>query len=149
MTDLFVIRPAHLSEVFAVVSLARNFHAAANMPFKFDAAHFSMTARAWIEAETALCLVLESGGTVCGVLMADVGPLPFEPILVAHELIFWIDPPHRGQPARRMLAEYEAWARDRGCAMIGLSSLNDARVARLYGAAGFTPCENNFIKMVD
>mgnify|MGYP006201867671 CR=1 FL=1 len=144
-----VIRPAQYDDLFAVVALARDFHAASGVPFAFDPARFSAIASGYITAPACLCLVLEVEGAPKGVLMASASMLPFAPVLAATELIFWVDPAHRGRAPRRMIAAYEDWARDQGCAMIGLSSLNDPRVARFYGAAGFAPCDNNFLKMVD
>ena len=47
-----------------------------------------------------------------------------------------------------MIAAYEAWARAQGCAAAGQACLDDPRVARFYGAAGFAPVESKFLKIL-
>lgn len=143
-----IVRPARGLERFAVVALCRRFHAASGIPFKFDPAHASATAQDHIEDPRKLCLILEAQGALRGVLAASAAVSPLAPVRVAQELVFWIDFEFRGRAARRMLDAYEAWARAEGCAAIGLSSLDDPRVARFFGAAGFARVENKFLKMV-
>jgi GNAT superfamily N-acetyltransferase len=142
-----LIREALPDDLFAVVALARDFHAAASVPFGFDAAYFSQQAAAMIAVPRCLCLVLEVDGALQGVLLASVAPLPFAPVLTAKEVMFWVSPEHRGRAPRQMVKAYAAWAEEQGCMMIGLSSLNDPRVARFYSSLGFSPCDTNFLKM--
>lgn len=143
-----MIRPARPDERFAVVALARDFHAASGIPFAFDAAHASRSAQAHIEAPDALCLVLEAGGALRGALAASWAISPLSPVRIAQELIFWVDPAYRGRAPRRMVAAYEEWARSQGCVAAGLSGLNDPRVSRFFGAAGFELTENKFMKIL-
>ena len=142
------IRPARPEERFAVLGLARDFHAASGLPFAFDPAHASRAAQDHIEDPRKLCLILEVRGAVRGVLAASWAVSPLAPVRVAQELVFWIDPAHRGRAALGMIGAYEDWARAEGCAAAGLSSLDDPRVARLFSFAGFNPAENKFLKMM-
>lgn len=144
-----VIRPARPAERFQVVALARDFHAASGIPFAFDPAHASRAAQDHIECPHKLCLVLEAGGRLRGCLAASWAVSPLSPVRIASELIFWVDPAFRGRPPMRMIAAYEAWARGEGCAAIGLAGLNDPRVSRFFGAAGFELIENEFLKLMD
>lgn len=148
MTGAVVVRPARPDERFEVLALCRDFHAASGIPFPFDPAHASRAAQDHIEDPRKLCLVLEVNGALRGVLAASAAISPLSPVRIAQELVFWVDPAHRGRSPRRMLAAYEDWARAEGCAAIGLSGLNDPRVARFFGAAGFALSENKFLKMV-
>ena len=144
----YIVRSARPDERFAVLLLARDFHAAAGIPFEFHPAHASCAAKDHIEAPDKLCLVLEVGGALRGVLAASWSISPLAPVKIAQELIFWVDPDHRGRASHRMLAEYEKWARVQGCAAAGLAGLNDPRVARFFGAAGFGLIENKFLKIL-
>jgi len=148
MSGGHTVRAARPDERFGVLALARDFHAASGIPFAFDPAHASRAAQEHIEAPDKLCLVLEVSGALRGVLAASWAVSPLSPVRLAQELIFWIDPAHRGASARRMLSAYEEWARGQGCAAAGLASLNDPRVARFFGAAGFAPVENKFLKIL-
>lgn len=143
-----IIRPARPDERFEVLALARDFHAASGIPFEFHPAHASRAAQDHIEDPRKLCLVLEAYGALRGVLAASVAISPLAPVRIAQELAFWVDPAHRGSAPRRMIRAYEEWARAEGCAAAGLSSLNDPRVARFFGAAGFALSENKFLKML-
>ncbi len=149
MSGAGIVRPARPDERFAVLRLCRDFHAASGIPFAFDPAHASLTAQDHIEAPDKLCLILEVSGALRGVLMASKAISPIAPVRLAQELVFWVDPAHRGRAPRRMVASYEAWARAEGCAAAGLSGLNDPRVSRFFGAAGFALTENKFLKMLD
>jgi RimJ/RimL family protein N-acetyltransferase len=143
-----IVRPARSDERFAVLSLCRDFHVASGIPFAFDAAHASRAAQDHIEAPRKLCLVLEVDGALRGVLAASVAISPLSPVRIAQELVFWLDPDHRGRAAFEMLQAYEVWALSEGCVALGLSGLNDARVARFFRASGYALSENKFLKMV-
>lgn len=148
MSGALIVRPARAAERFGVLALCRDFHRASGIPFAFDPAHASIAAQDHIEAPDKLCLILEVNGALRGVLAASVAVSPLAPVRIAQELVFWVDPAHRGRAARRMLSAYEDWARLKGCAACGLSGLNDPRVARFFGAAGFALTENKFMKML-
>lgn len=144
-----ILRPARPDERFAVLGLCRSFHAASGIPFEFDAAHASRAAQDFIEDPRKLCLTLEVNGALRGVLAASLSVSPLAPVKVAQEVVFWIDPDHRGRAPFRMIAAYEAWARAEGCAAAGLSALNDERVTRLFDRVGFLLIENKFLKILD
>ena len=143
-----IVRPARPAERFQVLALARAFHAASGIPFAFDPAHASRSAQDYIESPEKLCLVLEAGGALRGCLAASWSLSLLAPVRIAQELIFWVEPAHRGRAPRQMLAAYEAWGRAESCAAIGLAGLNDPRLARYFGAAGFELIENKFLKML-
>lgn len=142
------VRAARPEDRFAVLRMCRDFHAASRIPFAFDPAHASMTAADYIADPRKLCLVLECAGRLGGVLAAVKSTSPLAPVLISQELVFWIDPPFRGRSAFAMIAAYEDWARSEGCAAAGLAGLDDPRIARLFGAAGFAPMENQFLKLL-
>lgn len=144
-----VLRAARGDERFAVLALCRAFHAASGIPFAFDAAHASRSVQDYIEDPRKLCLVREVDGALRGVLAAATSISPLAPVRIAQELVFWVDPQHRGRGSRDLLTAYEAWARAEGCAAAGLSNLNDPRVARFFAGAGFALCEQKSLKILD
>lgn len=143
-----VLRRAREADRFEVTALARRFHSSSGVPFEFDAAHASMTVAAYISTPRHLCLVNEVDGALRGVLAAQASISPLAPVLIAQELVFWIDPEWRGDAARKMIAAYEKWAASEGCVFAGLSGLNDPLVARFFRRAGFDQAENKFLKKV-
>lgn len=143
----FEIRPAQSIERFDVVRLCRDFHTASGIPLAFDPAHTSRAAADFIDDPAKLALVLISDGAVSGLLAASVTPSPLSPVWIAQEVVWYITPALRGRAAIPMLNDYCAWAQEMGCVGVGLSGLNDPRVARLYGRAGFDLVENKFLRM--
>ncbi|TKT78431.1 GNAT family N-acetyltransferase [Aquamicrobium sp. LC103] len=141
-----MIRPATSADKLPVLRMARDFHAASGMPFRFYPAFAEAIFKACLEDDDRLCLVLDLGGAR-GVLAAQAAPHSFGPVKVATETMWWIDPAHRGRWAGKMLAPYEAWAHERGCAFINMVGLgSDPLPATLYQRRGYVAAETHFIK---
>jgi GNAT superfamily N-acetyltransferase len=129
--------------------MAKAFHVASGLPFPFSAATASLLFDAALSDDDRLCLIYEVKGTPVGVLAAYAAPHMLSPLKIAQEIMWWIEPGHRGIAAGKMLAAYEAWARARGCAfihMVGLGS--DPATSRLYERHGYQPAERHFMKPV-
>lgn len=142
------IRPAREIERFEILAMCRDFHTASGIPLAFDPAYASLSVADFIADPAKLALVLVSDGMLGGILAASVTPSPLSPVLLAQEVIWWIAPALRGRAALPMLRAYDDWARGMGCAAVGVSALNDPRVARLFGRAGFDLIENKFLKVL-
>jgi hypothetical protein len=128
--------------------MARVFHAAANMPMAFDAAYAASVAGAYIADDDKLCLVLDRGDPV-GILAAHVYRHPLAPVLAADELMWWIEPQHRGLCAMRMLEAYEEWAQSKGCVLIGMATPPcDDKAASIYGRRGYACAGMHFFKTI-
>ncbi|WP_149343232.1 GNAT family N-acetyltransferase [Neorhizobium sp. P12A] len=130
-----------------VLTMAKAFHAASGLPFQFSAPHADALFRSSLTDPDRACLVYDVSGIARGVLAAQAGAHQFAAIKVASEIMWWIDPNNRGSVALKMLAAYEDWARDRGCAfaaMVGLGS--DPAVGALYERRGYQPAERHFMK---
>ena len=142
-----MIRRAVASDKLRVLSMAKAFHAASGLPFQFSAAHADALFCASLVDDDRLCLVFAPEETTHGVLVAHAGMHPFAPIKVASELMWWVDPDHRGVSATKMLNAYETWARERGCKFAGMVGLGAApSTARLYDRRGYAPVERHFMK---
>lgn len=130
-----------------IVRLLRDAHAAAPaFPFPFSAAHALNVARLHLGDPDHFALLYGD----YAVLLASCQPHPFAPVRYATETMWWIDPAHRGgSAAARMLREYEAWARDKGCLFIGMAALASfPGVGRMYERSGYTATETHYMKVL-
>lgn len=69
---------------------------------------------------------------------------------IASELFWYVHPDHRGsKKALKLILEYEAWARSKGCRYITMahfSNLLGKKLARLYKKLEYVPIEVSYIK---
>jgi len=147
-----LIRPATPADAPAITRLLADFDAASGARVdapgeSFAAAHVARGVAARIAHRLGLVLVLDLGAGPVGVLVAEAGAGLWRPALWADELAFWIDPAARGPWADRFLAAYEAWARDLGARLVGLSSLGP-RAEQLYTRRGYEPADRKFVKVI-
>ncbi|RJG46495.1 GNAT family N-acetyltransferase [Mesorhizobium sp. DCY119] len=142
-----MIRRAVVADKMRVLMMARSFHVAAGLPFALHAAHASLVFDACLTDVDRVCLVYDVDGTAQGVLAAQAGAHPFGPFKVATEIMWWIEPAHRGRAALHMIAAYEAWARERGCSFANLVGLGaDPITTKLYERCGYAAAERHFMK---
>ncbi len=117
------------------------------MPFPFSAPHAAALFDAQTGQASRLALVLDVAGAAQGVFMAALSDHPFAPVRMATEVVWWIEPEHRGKAANDMLAAYEAWAKDNGAGFVGMAALEAApRAGVIYRRRGYVPAETHFIK---
>lgn len=142
-----MIRPAVFGDRMRVLTMARAFHAASGVLFPFSAPMADNVFRSSLDAPDRLCLVLDVEGVAHGVLAAEAQPHRLSPVKMAFEIMFWIDPAHRGRDARKMIAAYEQWARQNDCAFIHMVGLGgDPLTTRLYERSGYLAVERHFMK---
>lgn len=147
-----MIRTALFDDLDALVSLARCYHDEAHgwLPFDADYVRESFRMRC-IDTMDGICLLLVEGIQPVGFLAAAVSSFFSAPIKIAAELAWYVHPDHRGRGAA-LLDEFEAWARERGCAAcgLGMNEFPDPRrseaLARLYRRNGYDPFERAFLK---
>ncbi|HWJ89100.1 MAG TPA: GNAT family N-acetyltransferase [Pelagibacterium sp.] len=140
------VRFAEPADRFQIVRLLRDAHsAAASSPVPFSAPHAMALTDRHIAGGDLLALVL--GNPAKGVLLASAQDHPFGGAKYAMETAWWIAPDARGRSAMAMLAAYEEWARDRGCAFCQMAALvSFPQAARLYERRGYSPVETHFMK---
>lgn len=143
-----MIRRATKSDKGDVVRMARDFHAASGLPVPFSAPMASVLFDSCISTPDRVCFVLDVNGRARGALAAHCGTHVFLPVLVSSEIMFWIDPEHRGgSGARRLMDAYEEWSRNLGCSicnMIGLDA--EPGVSTLYNRCGYERVETHYMK---
>lgn len=145
-----MIRDATPADIAALMALGEGFHAAHGYEgADVDWDRMPGLLRYLIDDPDGLVLVLERDGAIVGALIGMAHRPLFGRRRQASELGFWIAPDARGAETLRMIPRFEAWARDRDCAVITLSGFCDERaekIARAYGRYGFAARETTYSK---
>lgn len=125
----------------STVKLLLDFHKASELPFPATAQ--------WADKLYAMArtdpnwLCVERPG---GVLLAMCGPSLMGPFTVAQEVVWWVDPAHRGNSVG-MLREFEQWATLRGVFAIEVKSLAKfPEVEKLYERVGYARLETSWVR---
>lgn len=143
-----MIRPATLNDLPALGRMMAAFHDAASVHVggTFNPIVFEARCRQIINHRLGCALVYERNG-VCGMLLAQAAQSPFQASLWADEIALWIDPGKRGGfGVFSLVRRYEAWARDLGATITGLSALDDETAAVLQ-RMGYAPAERKLVKV--
>jgi len=145
-----IVRHAAREDLRAVLALLRQFFAFAGLErdlgMRPDPAYGARLFAAHVERSDMCCLVLDD---VSGVLMASASEHPFGQVRIAKETLWWIAPESRSAAsARFMLDAYETWAREQGCACVGMAALANGSsiVGRMYERRGYRPMETHYLK---
>lgn len=142
-----MIRRAVVSDRLSILSMVKRFHAESGVGLAFNPALAMQTVDRVLADENSLALVLELDGGPRGIFAATIHQHFFSLELCAQELVWWVDPAYRGRGAVKMLSDYEAWARSKGCQAINMVGLGgDPVTTRLYERHGFTAQERHFLK---
>lgn len=103
-----------------------------------------------INREDFAVLVLECNSEIVGMLITFVAPCFFSDAIQATEIVWYIDPEHRGsKKAYEMLDLFEEWAGAKGAVctnLMNLDVLNADKVAKIYYKRGYKLAENTFVK---
>lgn len=130
-----------------MVRLLRDAHAAASLPFAFSAPHALALVDRHMAEGALLALVFAPKARPLGLLLASSQEHPFAAVRYATETVWWIEPEARGQAASDMLAAYERWAKDRGCAFAGMAALATfPRAGIIYRRRGYREAETHYLK---
>jgi len=148
----YSIRDAVAEDVVDLVVLGKQFVKESNnqkllgwsMKKVYDSLHNA------IERDDLGVFVLCCGGETVGMLVCFIAPCFFSDALQAGELVWYVDPEHRGsRKSIEMLIVFEDWAKERGavcCNMMNLEVLSPEKTAKFYTRRGYTLTENTFIK---
>lgn|SRR5690606_39242296 len=139
-----MIRRATPVDAPQIVRLLKDAHAAAALPFPFSAPHAMSLAQRHIAEPELLALV--AGEPAQGVLLASSQDHPFAAVRYATETVWWIAPKARGIGSD-MLAAYEIWAAEQGCAFAGMAALASfPRAGTIYRRRGYREAETHYLK---
>lgn len=114
-----MIRSATLADVGAIVRMSQELAVATRMPIDVDAS-WAAAFVARVVVGDGLALVVDIDGAVDGMLVATVGQSSVSPKPIAIEHGWWCGALAKGWGGH-LLARYEDWARERGCAFARMS----------------------------
>ena len=151
--DANVIRTATFDDLDALVKLSRLYHEEAHAWLPFDEVYVREQFRAkTIDTVDGITRVIDLGQGPVGYLAACVSMFFAAPVRVAVELAWFVKPGARGH-GFDLIADFEEWARLKGCAGCSLS-MNEfpdpkrsAALARLYSGRGYRAYERGFLKV--
>lgn len=140
------VRAAKPEDKLNCIRLLRESHEAAGFTFPFSAVHASALFDLHYSSPQACILVM--GDKPQGLLMASWFEHPFGAGRYAKETVWYVTQAARGRGAIKMLDAYEAWAKEQGCAAIGMASLISNDVSKLYERRGYAAAETHFVKSI-
>lgn len=136
-------------EWLPAASLLKSAHAAAHLPFPFSGPHALALVERHYRLPDMLALVIGPEGSPNGLLLASAQDHPFAAVRFAMETVWWIDPAARGGAAGAMLDAYEAWAKEQGCAFVGMAALATfPRAGAIYERRGYREAETHYLKLL-
>lgn len=145
-----VIRPATMDDVDAIVEMGRRFYPESGYEATAPFCEEQIAGLAIVTMRDGVMLVAEKDGEVVGMACLHVEPFLFNPsVVIAHELVYWIEPEHRGgMMAARMLKAIEEACRAKGATTIRMATLSSSPEAadKLYMRAGFHLSEKYYSK---
>lgn len=69
--------------------------------------------------------------------------------LIANELAWWVSPEHRSSGiGKRLVEEFENWAKDQGCSFISMSCLDD-KLGNFYEKQNYKLFERAYFKVLN
>jgi hypothetical protein len=136
------VRVAQFPEISAILEWGRSKYEDSNFgQLGFNSVIARKTLSAAIANHDQIVLVARKDGAICGLLIGDIGMLPFSAGLQATDLVFVAD-----AGGEILLSRFIAWARQRKVARIDMGhSQGDSEAAvRLYQMNGLTPTGRMF-----
>lgn len=135
------------SDAPRILMLLRNFHAAGDFDFPFQAARMDAFVRGAIASPDGA--VFLTGDPAAGVLVATRVESPMTPHACAMERLIWVEPSARGCAWSALIDAFEEWGRSTRCQRAMLFSqelLRGAAVGRLFRRRGYQPLETAYSK---
>ena len=99
---------------------------------------------------TSLLKVVENDGDLVGFSCFSITENPFSDTLIAHEIFFWVEN-NNAFTAKKLIKEYLAWAKSKGCvaARFGsVTSIGDTKFNLFLERLGFNKVETSFLKEI-
>lgn len=153
-----MIRPATRDDIPRLVEMAQRFYPESPYPLiygdmpKEQVAGLSIIAMEGLASHgivPGVMLVAEHEGELVGMACLHVDPSTFNPVTVAGEIVWWIEPEHRGgMTAVRLLKASEKAAQERGAHVVRMACLatSPPEAAAIYERMGYAHTETIFTK---
>jgi RimJ/RimL family protein N-acetyltransferase len=147
-----IIRPATETDVPRIVEMAGLF--VASTPYRqlitVDRGCVEALVRRFLTHPTpgeVVLLVAEAEAVVVGMIAMLIFDHPISGERVASEIVWWMDPTHRGTAGLRLLRAAEQWAQAQQAAIVQMIAPT-AKVERFYEAVGYTAVERNYQRRI-
>jgi ribosomal protein S18 acetylase RimI-like enzyme len=145
-----IIRPATVSDVDAIVAMAERFYPTSGYGAIAPLAKESAAGLALVTMRDGVMLVAESDGKLAGMVCLFVEPYLFNvEVVIAQEVVWWIEPEDRGgMLAARLLKAAEAASRARGATVIRMATLatSPPQATALFDRMGYQLSETYYRK---
>jgi GNAT superfamily N-acetyltransferase len=152
------IRAATMEDIPQIVEMAERFYPESPYPAiygdmpKAQAAGLAIVAMQGL-ADSGIApgvmLVAEQDGVLIGMLCCHIDPATFTPAVIAAELVWWVEPEHRGgMTAVRLLRAGETAARERGATVFNMAALatSPAEAREILKRLGYAPTHTVYTK---
>lgn len=155
------IRTATIEDVPQLVAMAQRFYPLSpypaiygDMPDAQAAGLVIVSLQGMAEHGIApgVMLVAEHGGELVGMLCAHIDAATFTPAVVAGELVWWVEPEHRGgMIAARLIRAGEEAARARGATVFNMSALatSPEEAGAMLQRFGYAPTHTIYTKRLN
>jgi len=151
MTD-YIIRDLNQEDLYGVLHFCKKFYRKAEFESlgKLDQNKTLQFLVDHLQSNESLMKVVEVDGDIEGFACFSVAANPFSHTSIAYEIFFWLDNKNPFA-AKKIIKEYESWAKAKGCAAVrfgSIASLGDTRFNKFIKSMGFEKKETSFIKGV-
>ncbi|HEV2557967.1 MAG TPA: GNAT family N-acetyltransferase [Microvirga sp.] len=130
-----------------ILAMTARLHEAAGISIPLHAPSTAAFVAALLRSPDGLVLIQEMGGRPVGMLVASIGTSSISPARIAVEHGWWVDPDARGGGSR-LLAQYERWARERGCFAVRMSTPDVSGPAVILKRKGYQQAEVAWSKVL-
>jgi GNAT superfamily N-acetyltransferase len=142
------IRHADEKDVPALLTMAQSFVSQTKYHglIALSLTHLETLTRNVLAAPEGQVWIAHKGETPIGMLAMGLFEHPMSGERVASEVVWWVEPDHRGSSCgRRLLRAAEDWAKAQRAALLQMVA-PDARVGRFYEALGYVSVETAYQK---
>jgi GNAT superfamily N-acetyltransferase len=140
------IRHADDGDVLALLAMAQSFVAQTSYHglIALSLSHLETLTRNVLSSPQGRVWIALDGETPIGMLAMGLFEHPMSGERVASEVVWWVEPAHRGSSCgRRLLRAAEQWAKDQNADLIQMVAPN-ARVGRFYEALRYVSVETTY-----
>jgi len=129
--------------------LAEHFHTTANLGSTFDRDVFLSTLKMLADQKRLAAFGMFHEEKLVGCLLGTVAPHFLARESVSQELMWWVEPEHRGNSgALKLVLLFERWAKERGAFLNIMASFagtdGDDRLEAIYKQRGYSLLEKHF-----
>ncbi len=136
-----MIRRATVIDITALIKLGRKHYETSQHSYGFDESMFALNLVELITNNEYITLVAEVDNKVVGYFSGMVVTVIYSKVLIAKEVIFFVESEHRGkQLGKGLITEYVKWAKETGVDYVQIENSTHAdpeRIAKLYQHYGF------------